>query len=212
MAGYGLLHRRSSHVTALAGLLCLGCDRLPDSYTAQVRVSPPGEAEGAPGEVRVAFKRDVMRVDLTEGGAMPGFALAWRTRPEVFVMMPGREYAYRWNVRNVVARYDTPRLDEVLVLPFTQSPWLKGARRLGGGQVVDRQPCALWAKINGSHIHRIWVHEKWAIPMRYDTMDLEGKLLARYELHGLKPFASLDDGLFKVPAGVLAPAIPPAVP
>lgn len=185
---------------------------MPDSYTATVMVSQPGETEVAPDQVRVAFKRGAMRVDLQEGGAMGGFALAWRTKPEVFVLMPGRETAYRWNARGVAERYGVPQLSEVLVLPFTDSPWLKGARLLGGGQMVDGQPCNLWAKLTEKHLFRIWVHEKWAIPMRFETAEPEGRLVARYEFRSLKPFAKIDDDRFKIPPGILAPALPPGLP
>ncbi len=197
--------------TGLLGPLT-GCNRMPDSYTATVRVNQPGEAEIAPDEVRIEFKRGAMRVDLQQGGAMGGFALAWRDKPQIFVMMPGREYAYRQSARDVSVRYGVPQLSEVLVLPFTASPWMKGARLMGGGQPVDGQPCELWAKLTDKYLYRIWVHEKWAIPMRFETAEAEGRLVARYELRGLKPFAQIDDSRFKIPPGMLAPAIPPGMP
>lgn len=197
---------------ALSPLSVGGCNRMPDSYTATVKVNQPGEAELAPQEVRVAFKRGAMRVDYSERGSIGGYALAWRDKPEIFVQMPGRESAFRWTTRSVSERYGVPPIAELLVLPFTNSPWLKGARLLGGGQVVDGQPCNLWAKLTDKAVYRIWVHEKWAIPMRFETAEPEGRLVARYEFKGLRPFAAIDDSRFKVPPGILAPAIPPALP
>jgi len=197
-------------VLILAGV-ATGCNRLPESYTATVAVNTPGESSLEPTLVRVAFKRSAMRVDF-DGGPLPGYALAWQSKPEVFVMMPGREIAYRWNVKGVAERYGTPQVGEMLVLPFTASPWMIGARKLGDGEAVDGQPTDLWAKLTDRYLYRIWVHKTWAIPVRFETLKPEGQLLARYEFRDVKPDPGLSDDLFNVPAGVPAPAIPPGLP
>ncbi len=180
--------------------LAAGCNRLPDSYTAMVKVSPPGGADfGGRSEVGISFKRGALRVDLDPGTALNGFALAWRTEPQIHVTLPGREVSYRWDTADVAERYGIPQLDEALVLPFTESPWLKGAKPLGSGLPVDGQPCTLYAKLTEKALYRIWVHDKWAIPMRFEMATPEGQRISAYEFRKVKAFANLRDELFLAP-------------
>ena len=162
-------------------------------------MSPPGGADFDRDEVSVAFKKGALRVDLDEGTALNGYALAWRTRPQIYVLLPGREVSYRQSTADVAERYGIPKLDEALVLPFTESPWMQGARALGSGLPIDGHACTLWAKITDRYLFRIWVHEKWAIPMRFEMATPEGQRISAYEFRKVKAFASLGDDLFLEP-------------
>lgn len=186
-------------LTTVVGLTGSACNRLPESYTALVYAQVPGDVAYPASPVRVSFKRGALRVDFRDGSPLPGYAMAWQNQSEVLVAMPGREVVHRWRASGIALQYGLPPFDELLVLPFNRSKWMKGARSLGKTTTSDGKQCELWVKLSATYIHRIWVHVDWGIPLQLETLHHTGGVAARYELREVRPFAVIGDERFVAP-------------